>query len=431
MSLRNQYITFKFFIFLLYFFICGNAKTDWVEQNSGTTSEIVSISAVNNNTAWASTYGTQVIRTTNGGSTWLAAQPVPGLQFFTSYNIFAMNENTAFVSGGSLFGTAIFKTTNGGTNWKQVYFLDNGFADQAHVYALVMTSENNGFFYGRPLNGFWSLYRTTNGGENWSSSGLFLPQNGSEEGMDNQLNIIDNNIWFSSTANRIYHSSNNGANWTAVNSYPGGPMNFLNSSTGIAGLFSLYITTNGGVNWTLNTSTGIASGNIKAVTGYENNFWFTRSNFIYRTTDGGSSWTTDYTSASGSYNCFGKARNGKRIWAGKTNGGISKTDFLVGIESIASDVPNNFKLNQNYPNPFNPSTTIGYELPFDSKVTLKILNITGREVSSIIIPLQPAGNHTIQFDANELPSGIYFYSIITEAKNNIEYSATKKMILLK
>lgn len=422
---------FKFYIIFTIFFVSPIAKADWVEQTSGTTLGIMSISAVTDNIAWASTYGTEVFKTTNGGSSWTAAQPITGLQFFTSYNIFAMNENIAFVSGGSLFGTAVFKTTNGGNNWNRVYFLDNGFMDQAHVYALIMTSANDGFFYGKPVNNFWSLYRTTNGGNNWSSQGLALQQTGSEEGMDGQLNIIDNNILFGTTSNRLYRSSNNGTNWTGLTSYPGGPMHFLNSSTGIAGLFSLYITTNGGSNWTLSTNIDPASGNITAVTGYENNIWFSRSNNIYRTTDGGDTWKTDLVSAGGIFRCISKPRNGKRIWAGKSNGQIFKTDLLVGMETTGSNVPDDFKLNQNYPNPFNPETTISYELPFDSKVTLKIFNITGREVSSIIKPMQSAGYHTIQFDAKDLPSGIYFYIVTTESKNENKFTATKKMILIK
>lgn len=81
--------------------------------------------------------------------------------------------------------------------------------------------------------------------------------------------------------------------------------------------------------------------------------------------------------------------------------------------------------------PFNPETTISYELPFDSKVTLKIFNVIGKEVSSIIKPMQSAGYHTLKFSGKNLPSGIYFYKLITESKNETKFTQTKKMMLVK
>jgi hypothetical protein len=99
------------------------------------------------------------------------------------------------------------------------------------------------------------------------------------------------------------------------------------------------------------------------------------------------------------------------------------TSVLKGNESFS---PLYFKLNQNYPNPFNPSTIISFSLPVQEKVSLKVYNILGMEVVILLNEVKTAGNHSIRFDARNLPSGIYFYELRTG-----NFRDVRKMILLK
>lgn len=92
----------------------------------------------------------------------------------------------------------------------------------------------------------------------------------------------------------------------------------------------------------------------------------------------------------------------------------------------ASNLPSEFKLGDNYPNPFNPSTQINYQLPEAAQVSLKVYDIMGREVRALVQARQNAGEHTVQFEAGHLSSGIYFYRL--EAENFIK---VKRMMLLK
>jgi len=92
----------------------------------------------------------------------------------------------------------------------------------------------------------------------------------------------------------------------------------------------------------------------------------------------------------------------------------------------ASSIPMEFSLTQNYPNPFNPTTVISYRSPVMSNVTLKVYDVLGREVKTLVNQRETAGSHSVTFSAGDLPSGVYFYRLQAGS-----YSATRKLLLLK
>ncbi len=102
---------------------------------------------------------------------------------------------------------------------------------------------------------------------------------------------------------------------------------------------------------------------------------------------------------------------------------------IAGIES-KDNLINTFNLEQNYPNPFNPTTTISYQLSANSKITLKVYDILGREVTMLVNKEQPAGKYKVNFDASKLNNGIYYYRIIAKNKTK-NFEQTKKMTLLR
>ena len=109
------------------------------------------------------------------------------------------------------------------------------------------------------------------------------------------------------------------------------------------------------------------------------------------------------------------------------------SEVVTGLADKKTDLPISLNLGQNYPNPFNPSTTINYQIPKDGFVSLKVFDIVGNEVKTLVNEYRSAGNYSVNFDASNLSagrqglsSGIYFYQIKT---NN--YFAVKKMLLLK
>ena len=124
--------------------------------------------------------------------------------------------------------------------------------------------------------------------------------------------------------------------------------------------------------------------------------------------------------------------NDRNLSSGKYKYRLKQTDLNGNFEyfNLAGEVsigaPERFSLSQNYPNPFNPSTMINYDLPYDSKVSIKIFDMSGREAASVVNEFKTAGYYTANFNASSLSSGVYFYTI-----NADNYSATKKMILIK
>jgi hypothetical protein len=105
----------------------------------------------------------------------------------------------------------------------------------------------------------------------------------------------------------------------------------------------------------------------------------------------------------------------------------------VGVK-LAEDLPTEYSLSQNYPNPFNPSTTIKYSIPKQSNVTLKVYNVLGSEIATLVNREQPQGYYEVEFDGTQLTSGIYFYRLKAgdpETSSGQVFVETKKMLYLK
>lgn len=98
----------------------------------------------------------------------------------------------------------------------------------------------------------------------------------------------------------------------------------------------------------------------------------------------------------------------------------------VSVENQNNTLPEKFELSQNYPNPFNPTTIISFSIPKESKVTLKIFNVLGEEVKTLVNEFKSGGRYSVKFDASSLATGVYLYSISAG-----EFNQVRKMILIK
>jgi hypothetical protein len=124
------------------------------------------------------------------------------------------------------------------------------------------------------------------------------------------------------------------------------------------------------------------------------------------------------------------ANDAGAIWVGQDGANkrlyFDRFGAVTGISSNGNEIPNAFSLSQNYPNPFNPSTKIDFAIPTSGLVQLKIYDMLGREVESIVNKDMTAGSYTVNFDASRLATGVYFYKLISGG-----FVDTKKMVLVK
>jgi len=121
---------------------------------------------------------------------------------------------------------------------------------------------------------------------------------------------------------------------------------------------------------------------------------------------------------------------------GNYNYRLKQIDFngSVNYHNLSGEViiglPSVYAISQNYPNPFNPSTKIDFELPYDSKVSILLYDISGREVGKLVNEQLTAGYHNVQFNGSNLASGMYFYRINANGGSQ-NFISTKKMVLIK
>jgi hypothetical protein len=133
--------------------------------------------------------------------------------------------------------------------------------------------------------------------------------------------------------------------------------------------------------------------------------------------------------SAGTYKVNAGFKSPNRRWDSTT---VSIVLADVGSKLIES-TPHSYKLFNNYPNPFNPSTKISYSLPEKSQVILKIYDMIGNEIATLVNEEKTSGNYSIDFNASDLASGIYFYQLeaVSYSGTNSGFKETRKMILTK
>ncbi|MBC8488444.1 MAG: T9SS type A sorting domain-containing protein [Bacteroidetes bacterium] len=164
--------------------------------------------------------------------------------------------------------------------------------------------------------------------------------------------------------------------------------------------------------------------------------------YIARSTDGGTTFENIIISATpflpvsgffGDYSCISAHDNKVRpIWA-RLDGSTPNIsvwtaiiDFPANVINITTNIPSEYHLGQNFPNPFNPTTSIKFDIPGSTFTKIKIYDILGKEIATLVSEELSAGSYEVEWDASEYTSGIYMYKLITN-----DFSETKKMLLIK
>jgi hypothetical protein len=207
-------------------------------------------------------------------------------------------------------------------------------------------------------------------------------------------------------------------------------VSFIDANNGWTVGFSGTIlrTTDGGENW-ISQASGINDDLYRvSFTDANNGTAVGDSGIILRTTNGGTNW---FSQVSGTTNglfgvSFTDANNGTAVGYNgtilrTTDGGASFFE-----EKDIDEIPKAYYLSNNYPNPFNPSTKIKYSVPQTSQVQIKVFDVLGNEITTLVNEEKPTGTYELDWNAENLPSGVYFYQL--RAGSFVE---TKKMVLMK
>ncbi len=405
-----------------------STETDsgWTVQPAGTSDTLYTVKAVDNNVVWAAGSSGGVLRTTNGGATWDSVGR-GAIGTATLFSIDAVDANTALVASYSGTAGTIYRTTNGGAIWTNVFSQTGGI-----IAGIRMKSSTEGYAVGIPVAGKWTVIKTTNGGSSWTHIPNEPPQVGDESATFG-IDLTGNTLSFGTDNGKIYRSTDLGTTWNS-DSISGNSINalhFNSSSTGLAsfGNGSTDRSTNGGVSW---DSGGTAGSNVvNCISGLNSEYWAIIGNNISYTKDTGKTWTLATPGFHGliplqavSFTSAASAVNG---WAVGQSGIILHYQRLAtGMLPDAHPLPTSFKLEQNYPNPFNPGTSIHFDIPKASHVVLKIYDVLGREVATLVNEIRPPGSYSSAWNASTVPSGVYFYHLQAGT-----FSETKKMMLVK
>ncbi|MDQ3194110.1 MAG: YCF48-related protein, partial [Bacteroidota bacterium] len=418
----------------------SDAGNNWaLKAGDGPVDNFIDISFPNYNTGYirgvietSTTYETSIYKTTNEGINWLTL-------ILPFENVFKMNffeGNIGYVQ--SNFN--LYKTSNGGGLWNQIFLPTNSVGEWQFVDA------NTGFYLSYS-GGFKDFYKTTNGGNFWNFQ-YFSP-----EGIrffqfpQHDVGYMISNVY------NLYKSSNTGNSWKFVRSLniDSASMKylyFIDENSGFVVFqhlensvpelkYNFFKTTDGGLNWNLNHSLiyntyDFVPLSIKFIN--NNTGYITKlPDKLLKTTNQGNDWfeykitdrrinDIEFTDDSTGY---GVGHGG--IIKKTTNGGV------VAIQNISSVIPENIILYQNYPNPFNPETVISYKLRINTFVLLKVYDMAGKEIKTLVNEKKTAGSYQVVFDGRDLPSGVYFYHILTHSGKIEEedLKETKKMVLIK
>jgi photosystem II stability/assembly factor-like uncharacterized protein len=418
-------------------------NSQWIKKSFSYSDALVKVGFSSENVGWA-LGNNHIYRTTDGGDSWVMQDTV----YSFGLSLYALNDTTAVFAD---YGRGIRKTSDGGTTWT------TAFGTNYTLYNIKFLNSTTGYAVGdaNSLGDTSVVAKTTDAGDTWtviSKPYTGVTNNGyyDFEG----LSLVDaTHFWAVTYGSSAYYSSDGGYNWSFNDSIrvsdTGQPLRdiqFINADSGwavggIAGDAVIAQTTDGGANWSSYIlSYSFSDGSIREIHMINSQTgWFVSANngpsWLAKTTNGGVNWQDQTPEAqSGTFSGFysmsivndsvayvvGNASNTLSYVYKTTTGGVTA------IDNTNSEKITNFYLAQNYPNPFNPATLIKYQILKASDVTIKVYDILGREVRTLVNEYKSPGSYNVTFNAANLSSGIYIYQM--KAGN---YVSSKKLVLMK
>ena len=372
--------------------------------------------------------GVNFLRSPNFGDTWITLSSTTGsnsapcdIEVFPDTSIILIGDN----------GTGIFRSTDYGLTWAQTYFTSG------EIPTVAVDFTNPGIAWATKWSGGNGLLKSTNYGATWTLQSGFTQSMWGVHVQPTDGNVVITGCY---SCGNSWRSKNGGQTWTQIpiasTNYQFAIIDSMNQfaaqGNGFYKLDSQYfipvelasfsaqlIDKDVILNWTTATELNNQGFEVERSIDNEN---FTKIGFVP-----GFGTTTEMKSYS---------FRSSDVQAGVQYYRLKQIDFdgtstIYNSVEVTGPVPNTFVLNQNHPNPFNPSTTISFSLPVESNVTIKLFNMLGQEVFQIANSDFQAGNHNLEFNAKDLSTGAYIYTLEAKGINGVNFKSTKKMLLLR
>ncbi len=223
------------------------------------------------------------------------------------------------------------------------------------------------------------------------------------------------------------------AQWVQTNGpYGGSIQSFAVSGTNLfAGTYyggvyggDVFRSTNNGTSW---TATGLTYTTVLSLAVSGTNLFAGTYGGVFLSTNNGTSWTAVNTGLTSTY-VLSLAVSGANLFAGTYGGGVWRRPLseITSVRLSSNELPSHFELAQNFPNPFNPTSTIRFQVPHASHVSLSVYDVLGREVARLVNEQLAPGTYETTFDGLNLSSGVYFYRLHAEG-----FVQVRKLVLQK
>ncbi|MCU0414542.1 MAG: T9SS type A sorting domain-containing protein [Ignavibacteriaceae bacterium] len=372
--------------------------------------------------------GVNFLRSPDFGNTWVTLSTTTGsnsapcdIEVFPDTSIILIGDN----------GTGIFRSTDYGLTWQQKY------STSGEIPTIAVDFTNPGVAWATKWGGGNGLLKSTDYGATWTLQTGFTQSMWGVHVQPTDGNVVIAGCYSCGTS---WRSKNGGQTWTQIpiasTNYQFAIIDSMNQFAAqgngfykldsqffipveLASFSAQLIGKDVILNWT--TATELNNQGFEVERSFDNEN-FTKIGFVP-----GFGTTTEMKSYS---------FKTSDVSAGVQYYRLKQIDFdgtatIYNSVEVTGTVPNTFVLNQNHPNPFNPSTTISFSLPVAANVNIKLFNMLGQEVAQISEGEFQAGNHNVEFNARDLSSGAYIYTLEASGVNGANFKSTKKMLLLR
>ncbi|OGU71510.1 MAG: hypothetical protein A2V93_09000 [Ignavibacteria bacterium RBG_16_34_14] len=376
-----------------------------------------------NQLAIAVSDGDSLLVSENGGREWQKK--------FLAFDMNRIIPGAVDIADGCIFivtdWNKVYKSLDKGDSWEKIYTSPGGIRN-------LTAYDRNNIAFNSSLGYAPSLFFSSDGGENW----IVTPRNSSSYENDIQMirpkEIYNCGAFYDSlTYGYIYYTDDAGYNWRVFDTKRElNQIKVLDNKNAIAiSLYDIYRTTDSGDSWKISQSSNDYYNYFDRVAFSDSlNGMLKKSYKLYKTVDGGKSWIESSLSLPtwGQLKKMEFNSQGDLFILGEFSLCILKNpNLFYNQNNRIAILPKNHSLSQNYPNPFNPTTSIQYTVGSRRFVTLKVYDVLGREVATLVNEEKSPGEYEVKFFAKGgLASGVYYYQI-----KSGDFIQTKKMLMIK